>query len=199
MGVELAQPTPAAAAATTAEQAQDLINVRPQPQTPASPPLFHCRVLIPLVRIRCCKLRWILGLLGSVLTWHWQAARYDDLEDVVTLFSAGVSLDSTDSQGRTALHMASANGHIAVVEYLIQNGANVNATNLEKNTPLHWACLNGHIEVIKALISAGASVSALNSHEKTPMDEAVTKGKMDVIDAIGAAVAQAELDGVTVS
>ncbi|CAL5071367.1 unnamed protein product [Urochloa decumbens] len=153
MGVELAQPTPAAAAATTAEQAQDLIN----------------------------------------------AARYDDLEDVVTLFSAGVSLDSTDSQGRTALHMASANGHIAVVEYLIQNGANVNATNLEKNTPLHWACLNGHIEVIKALISAGASVSALNSHEKTPMDEAVTKGKMDVIDAIGAAVAQAELDGVTVS
>ena len=37
------------------------------------------------------------------------------------------------------------------------------------------------------------------SYEKTPMDEAVTKGKMDVIDAIGAAVAQAELDGVTVS
>ena len=31
------------------------------------------------------------------------------------------------------------------------------------------------------------------------MDEAVTKGKMDVIEAIGAAVAQADLDGVTVS
>ncbi|KAM0857112.1 hypothetical protein ACQ4PT_048686 [Festuca glaucescens] len=127
------------------------------------------------------------------------AARYDELEDVVALFSAGVSLDSADSQGRTALHMSSANGHLAVVEYLIQNGANVNSTNLEKNTPLHWACLNGHIEVIKALICAGAIVSALNSHEKTPMDEAVTLGKMEVIDAIGAAVAQAELDGVTVS
>jgi hypothetical protein len=37
------------------------------------------------------------------------------------------------------------------------------------------------------------------SHEKTPMDEAVTLGKMEVIDAIGAAVAQAELNGVTVS
>lgn len=31
------------------------------------------------------------------------------------------------------------------------------------------------------------------------MDEAVTKGKMDVIDAISAAVAQAELNGVTVT
>lgn len=150
MGLESAQPTPAAAAA---EQAQDLID----------------------------------------------AARYDELEDVVTLFSAGVPLDSADSQGRTALHMSAANGYLAVVEYLIQNGANVNSTNLEKNTPLHWACLNGHIEVIKPLICAGATVSALNSHEKTPMDEAVAHGKMEVIDAIGAAVAQAELNGVTVS
>jgi hypothetical protein len=41
------------------------------------------------------KLRWILAPLTC------QAARYDDLEDVVALFSAGVSLDSTDSQGRT--------------------------------------------------------------------------------------------------
>ncbi|KAF6999663.1 hypothetical protein CFC21_015654, partial [Triticum aestivum] len=76
---------------------------------------------------------------------------------------------------------------------------NVNSTNLEKNTPLHWACLNGHTEVIKALICAGAIVSVLNSHEKTPMDEALTLGKMEVVDAIGAAVAQAELNGVTVS
>ncbi|KAJ4762107.1 Ankyrin repeat-containing protein [Rhynchospora pubera] len=98
-----------------------------------------------------------------------------------------------------SLHMAAANGHLAIVDYLIQNGADVNATNLEKNTPLHWACLNGHLEVIKSLIMSGASVSALNSHEKTPVDEVVCRGKLEVVDAINAAVAQAELEGVTVS
>ncbi|KAJ3683822.1 hypothetical protein LUZ60_014049 [Juncus effusus] len=128
-----------------------------------------------------------------------EAARYDEIDEIVSLFSIGVPLNSKDEQGRTALHMACANGHLAIVNYLISNGADVNVTNLEKNTPLHYACLNGQIEVIKALITAGASVSALNSHERTPADEAVNRGKLEVLDAINASLARAELDGVTVS
>ncbi|XP_020596139.1 ankyrin repeat-containing protein P16F5.05c-like, partial [Phalaenopsis equestris] len=97
-----------------------------------------------------------------------------------------------------ALHMAAANGHVDIVEYLIRNGVDVNTSNTEKNTPLHWACLNGKKEVVRALILAGANVSLLNSYERTPMDEAVARGEMDVVDAINAVVAQAELQGVGV-
>ncbi|XP_078435681.1 ankyrin repeat family protein [Wolffia australiana] len=128
-----------------------------------------------------------------------EAARYDDIEDVVTLHSTGISLDSKDSEGRTALHMASANGHLLIVEYLINNGADPNALNAENNTPLHWACLNGHIEVVKALILAGGDLSRLNRYERSPVDEAVARGKLDVIDAINTTVAQQELNGVHVS
>ncbi|KAL5708375.1 hypothetical protein ACHQM5_019175 [Ranunculus cassubicifolius] len=128
-----------------------------------------------------------------------EAARYDDIDDLKALQSSGVSLNSKDSEGRTALHMAAANGHKGIVEYLIQNGVDLNAYNVEKNTALHWACLNGHIEVVKTLIIAGADLAILNSYERSAVDEAVSHGKMAVIDAINEAVANVELNGVRVS
>ncbi|KAK6142825.1 hypothetical protein DH2020_023173 [Rehmannia glutinosa] len=123
-----------------------------------------------------------------------EAARYDDIDDLMSIASVGVSLDSKDSEGRTALHMASANGHLDIVDYLISNGVDVNASNTEKNTPLHWACLNGHIEVFCCITSY-----ITNHHERTPVDEAVSRGKLDVIDAINEAAAQVELTGTRVS
>ncbi|KAH6768252.1 ankyrin repeat family protein [Perilla frutescens var. frutescens] len=44
-------------------------------------------------------------------------------DDLTSIASAGVSPDSKDSEGRTAPHMASANGHLGIVDFLIHNGA----------------------------------------------------------------------------
>ncbi|KMZ58875.1 putative Ankyrin repeat-containing protein [Zostera marina] len=127
------------------------------------------------------------------------AARYNDFEDMMSFVEGGVSLDCKDREGRTALHMAAANGHHAMVDYILDKGADINVCNSENNTPLHWACLNGHVEVIKSMITRGADVSKLNRHDRTPIDEAVMNGKLEVIDAFNTAVAQAELDGVAIS
>ncbi|XP_027343228.1 ankyrin repeat-containing protein P16F5.05c-like [Abrus precatorius] len=127
------------------------------------------------------------------------SARFGVLDDVKSLAGIGVCLDSKDEQGRTALHIAAANGHTDIVEYLISKGVDLNSQNEDKNTPLHWACLNGHVEVVKKLIMGGANVSVLNSHERTPLDEAVSSGKREVMDAINEAVAYVELHGPVVS
>eukprot|EP00208_Stichococcus_sp_RCC1054_P007280 CAMPEP_0206143426 /NCGR_PEP_ID=MMETSP1473-20131121/20542_1 /ASSEMBLY_ACC=CAM_ASM_001109 /TAXON_ID=1461547 /ORGANISM="Stichococcus sp, Strain RCC1054" /LENGTH=70 /DNA_ID=CAMNT_0053538823 /DNA_START=205 /DNA_END=413 /DNA_ORIENTATION=+ len=52
-------------------------------------------------------------------------ARYGDLEDVVAALEDGVAVDAVDEHGRTALHMASGNGHLEVVSALLDRGADV--------------------------------------------------------------------------
>lgn len=141
----------------------------------------------------------------TVETHHWSfvlAPRTPSFifgDDLRTLASDGLSLHSRDSQGRTALHMAAANGHMTIVEYLISEGVDINALNDENNAPLHWACLNGHVEVVKRLILAGASLSLLNRYERTPMDEAIGAEKMEIIDAINTTVAQMELENTSMT
>lgn len=133
------------------------------------------------------------------------SARYGDAEDVTQALAsphASSAVKHSDALGRTALHMAAANGHAAICAALLAAGADATAANAEGNTPLHFACLNGHEAVATALLKAGALPHALNKMEVTPMDEALTgdhKAIVEVLNAwlpskVGAEAAQ----GVTV-
>ncbi|CAC42893.1 putative protein [Arabidopsis thaliana] len=129
-----------------------------------------------------------------------EAARYNDIDDLRTLASDGLSLHSRDSQGRTALHMAAANGHMTIVEYLISEGVDINALNDENNAPLHWACLNGHVELLTGGKEIDLGWSKSKSFEsRTPMDEAIGAEKMEIIDAINTTVAQMELENTSMT
>jgi hypothetical protein len=89
----------------------------------------------------------------------------------------------------TILHMASANGHIEVVDYLLklaQNSDNekefVNAVNESGNTALHWACLNGHLSVVQALCEAEADPFKLNLSKHDAFYEAECNDKNEVME-----------------
>lgn len=111
-------------------------------------------------------------------------ARFGDMEDVVSALTQGVAIDTPDTAGRTALHMASANGHASACTFLLSKGAMPDIKNQEGNTPLHWACLNGHLEVAQLLLDAGASATILNNANNTPYDEALTRNFQNILDLI---------------
>ncbi len=55
--------------------------------------------------------------------FYIDSARYGDLDDVVAALKEGVPVDAVDGAGRTALHMASANGHLECVLRILSAGA----------------------------------------------------------------------------
>ncbi|KAF5302340.1 hypothetical protein FQA39_LY10379 [Lamprigera yunnana] len=69
----------------------------------------------------------------------------------------------------TALHLASRNGHKAVVEVLLRSGYDVNIRT-PSGTALHEAALCGKVEVVRTLLENGADMSIRDTHHFTVMD-----------------------------
>ena len=55
-------------------------------------------------------------------------------------------------QSKTALIMASSNGHYGVVKCLVEHGADLNATNMFSQTALDLAFENCHLDIVKYLV-----------------------------------------------
>lgn len=119
-------------------------------------------------------------------------AREGDLEYLQQVFTEIIpgSLLPTikdDITLSTPVHMAAANGHLAVVEYLLslvdrsEAVALANAKNDTGNTPLHWAAFNGHLDIVKVLVEKyDADVYTKNSASHDALFEAEKNGKTEV-------------------
>lgn len=115
-----------------------------------------------------------------------------------------LSLAVDPSTGNSALHMASANGHVEIINYILSIFPDSASSPKEKqeeeggereskkglldmqnkagNTALHYASLNGHSPAVKALISAGADPSVQNSAGHEAAFEAERAEKAEVAE-----------------
>lgn len=88
------------------------------------------------------------------------AAAKGDLEKLVHLVEVkGIDINVGDYDGRTALHLASEEGHLDVVKYLLIHGANINCEDRWGTVPLRGAISFNRNDVASYLRECGATLN----------------------------------------
>ncbi|SNX86198.1 related to AKR1 - ankyrin repeat-containing protein [Melanopsichium pennsylvanicum] len=87
--------------------------------------------------------------------------------------SSPEGLDSTDSQGHTALMWAAYQGDAISVDILLKHGSDVHKKDGAGLTAMHWAVVKGNRLCIRLLADAKADLLAKEDSGKTPRDMAI--------------------------
>lgn len=91
------------------------------------------------------------------------AASSGHLLEVKYCHKLQISLDSTDYDGRSALHLAATEGHLHVVTYLIEQDVNLEPKDRWGNTPIDDAKYHNHEEIYNTLLTAVHSRSKVRN------------------------------------
>ncbi|XP_063292664.1 protein phosphatase 1 regulatory subunit 12C isoform X2 [Pelobates fuscus] len=93
-----------------------------------------------------------------------------EAEDMLRGEAGNEVIDSTNTDGISALHQACIDENLEVVEFLVNHGANVNQADNEGWTPLHVAASCGYMEIAEYLLKHSANIAAVNSDGDVPLD-----------------------------
>ena len=88
-------------------------------------------------------------------------------------------VDVRDQLNWKPLHVASQQGHLGLVQLLLDHGADVFARSNEGRTALHMASEHGDPEILRFLISRGANPNARSKDQETALFLASRKGRLE--------------------
>eukprot|EP00112_Aurelia_sp_Birch-Aquarium-sp1_P013468 Seg286.1 transcript_id=Seg286.1/GoldUCD/mRNA.D3Y31 product="Ankyrin repeat domain-containing protein 49" protein_id=Seg286.1/GoldUCD/D3Y31 len=104
-----------------------------------------------------------------------EAAEFGKMEFVEKLLQAKDDLIAyKDTDGYTALHRASYNGHTDMMTFLISVGADVAAKTENCWQPLHCACRWNHVDAALLLLQSNADINCQSKGGQTPLHLAST-------------------------
>ncbi|KAM3666284.1 ankyrin repeat domain-containing protein 2 isoform X2 [Ammospiza nelsoni] len=83
---------------------------------------------------------------------------------------------------RTALHRSSLEGHMEILQKLLDTGATVDFRDRLDCTAVHWACRGGHLDAVKLLQDRGADLNVKDKLLSTPLHVATRTGHLDIVE-----------------
>lgn len=90
----------------------------------------------------------------------------EDLRSVITIACEKTktrkSVNAQNSEGLTALMIASIFGNLAKVQQAVERKADMDVVNREGNSAIMLAAWNGHYDIVRFLDKAGADIKILN-------------------------------------
>ncbi|KAF2967343.1 hypothetical protein GQX73_g6206 [Xylaria multiplex] len=110
-----------------------------------------------------------------------KAAQTNDETMVATLIKCNIDTNQQMMNDGSALHAASAAGHVNIVNILTKRGAAVNARKATGSTPLQLAAAEGHLEVVRLLLHRGALINQTSDSHGTALTAAASRGRTSVV------------------
>jgi ankyrin repeat protein len=108
------------------------------------------------------------------------AAYFGHTEAAAGLLDRRAHIETATSFGYTALHHASRNDQLDVVQVLLARRARIQAkTKREESTPLHHAAIQGHAGITEALLRSKAQTHAVDSGHATSLHSASRAGHVE--------------------
>jgi uncharacterized protein len=120
------------------------------------------------------------------------AALKGQLDMVRRLIARGADVNKT---GWAPLHYAATNGHLEIMQLLLDEHAYIDAESPNGTTPLMMAAQYGSVEAVKLLLEAGADPRLKNKLGLTAIDFAYRAGRQESADLVASAIRRAQPKG----
>ena len=113
-------------------------------------------------------------LLCAVKAGEWQIVEYLLGQNLEIIAQA-------DKHGRDSLILAASEGHLVIIDILIEKGASVTSQDRDGLSALSWACLKGHYNAALTLLDSGVNVNHTDLSGRTPLDLATFYGDVRLV------------------
>lgn len=143
--------------------------------------LIHL-VITCFICYKCKKIGDWLRLRRFKLALH--ACKHGKFEQIRKLIQYGFYQSrEREDDCKTCLLIASENGHVEIVKFLLQNGSSIDEIDKTQNSCLHLAVKRNQIEVVKYLVQTHISLlgNRNNENKSSEFDIACKEGHIDII------------------